>query len=248
MNWYRFKRILLAVLIALNFSAAFSQNLTLDYTAYKISKEDKVDSSYINLLKPYRDSLNKQMDKVIGFATNTMYKKQPECALGNLLADCLKYMAAKKYNTTVDVGMVNFGGVRSYIAKGDVTVGKVFELMPFDNVLIIQKLRGDTLQLLLNKIAEKGGWPISGLTMQIKDGKAINIVIDGKPLDASTYYNVANSDYIANGGDECNMLKGVKQLNAGYIIRDAIIDYFTTFKDQGNPIESKTEKRITYAN
>jgi 2',3'-cyclic-nucleotide 2'-phosphodiesterase (5'-nucleotidase family) len=242
------KHFVIIVLALCNGLFAVSQNTTLDYNSYKISKENRVDSSYIRMLQPYKDSLSKQMDKVIGFAVNTMYKKQPECALGNLMADCVRTMAEKKYNKTVDVGMVNFGGIRSYISKGDITVGKVFELMPFDNMLIIQQLRGDTLQLLLNRIAEKGGWPISGLTMQIKGNQALNVVVGGKALDSLAYYTVANSDYIANGGDDCNMLKPIPQTNGGYIIRDAIVDYIKMITEQGNPIDAKTEKRITYAN
>ena len=248
MKWSQIRKHLLLLLLLSNAVFAFSQDVTLDYNAYKISKENRVDSSYIKMLKPYKDSLSKQMDKVIGFAVNTMYKKQPESALGNLLADCVKTMAEKRYKKTVDIGMVNFGGVRSYITKGDITVGKVFELMPFDDMLIIQQLRGDTLQLLLNRIAEKGGWPISGLTMQIKGNQALNIMIGGKALDTLAYYTVANSDYIANGGDDCNMLKPILQTNGGYIIRDAIVDYLKMITEQGNPIDAKTEKRITYAN
>ena len=242
------KKYSIVLLLLSTFSVSFSQNVKLDYNYYKISNEDRVDSSYISMLRPYKDSLNKEMTKVIGFATNTMYKKQPESALGNLMADCVRQMAARKYGKKVDVGMVNFGGIRSYISKGEVTVGKVYELMPFDNLLIVQNLRGDTLLSLLNRIAEKGGWPISGMTMQMKDNKALNVMIDGKPLDFNTIYTVANSDYIANGGDDCNMLKGIPTLNAGYVIREAIIEYITQISEQGNPIEAKTEKRIIYAN
>ena len=136
MKLLQIRRYLLVLLVLCNGLFALSQSETLDYSTYKISKDDRVDSAYIRMLKPYKDSLSKQMDKVIGFAVNTMYKKQPESALGNLLADCVKLMAEKKYKKKVDVGMVNFGGIRSYISKGDVTVGKVFELMPFDNLLI----------------------------------------------------------------------------------------------------------------
>ena len=248
MKLLHLRRYSLLLLLLSTYFIGLSQDVKLDYNYYKISKEDRVDSSYIRMLMPYKDSLNKEMNKVIGFATNTMYKKQPESALGNLMADCVRLMAAKKYGKKVDVGMVNFGGIRSYISKGEVTIGKVYELMPFDNLLIVQDLRGDTLLSLLNRIAEKGGWPISGMTMQMKDNKALNVMIDGKPLDLNTIYTVANSDYIANGGDDCNMLKCIPVLNAGYIIRDAIIEYLSLISEQGNPIEAKTEKRITYAN
>ena len=241
-------RLAFLLFVLINSTLLPAQDVKLNYSYYKISNDKKVDSSFIKMLMPYKDSLNKSMDKVVGFATNTMYKRQPVSALGNLLADCIRVMAEKKYKRKVDIGIINFGGIRSYIAKGDITIEKIYELMPFDNFLILQELRGDTLQMLLNKIAEKGGWPLSGISMQIKNHKALNVVVNGQALDSNKVYTVTYSDYIANGGDECSMLKGIPQINAGYVLRDAIIQYIKDITEQGNPIEAKIEKRITYAN
>ncbi|MEI2739424.1 MAG: 5'-nucleotidase [Chitinophagaceae bacterium] len=175
-------------------------------------------------------------------------KKQPECTLGNFMVDAFLTMAAEKYNTKVDVAFLNFGGMRlTQLPAGNVTNGKIFELMPFDNLLILQKLKGDVLQQFLDLTAAKGGWPIAGVTMQIKDKKAVNVMVGGKPLDPNATYTTVNSDFVANGGDNADMLRNVPQITNGYLMRDAIFDYIKKLKAQGKNISANIENRVTNA-
>ena len=92
--------------------------------------------------------------------------------------------------------------------------------------MALQEIKGSVLQEFLDLTAAKGGWPVAGLTMKIKNNKAADIWIGGEPFDANTYYYVVNSDYIVNGGDNCNMLKAVPATITDYLVRDAFIDYF----------------------
>jgi 2',3'-cyclic-nucleotide 2'-phosphodiesterase (5'-nucleotidase family) len=82
--------------------------------------------------------------------------------------------------------------------------------------------------------------------MKIKDKKPEQILIDGKPIDDDATYTVANSDYIANGGDDCDMLRDVPQINKGYLLRDALIAFTKQITQQGKPIDWKIEGRVTY--
>ena len=223
------------------------QSTTLNYKNYKIEKQASYDSSVVKMLAPYTDSINKTMYQVIGFSTKGLSKKQPESDIGNFMTDCMREMAQQKFGKKVDAAFVNYGGIRGYISKGDITVGNIFEVMPFDNLIVIQEVKGNVFKLFLNKVAEKGGWPVSGITMQIKDKKPVNILVNGKPIDDYTTYIIANSDYIAlQGGDDCDMLKGLPTMNKGYIYRDAIIDYIKQITKQGKPIDWKVEGRVTY--
>jgi 2',3'-cyclic-nucleotide 2'-phosphodiesterase (5'-nucleotidase family) len=219
------------------------------YQDYRIEKGAKTDSSFIRFLEPYATSLNASMNQVIGFSNDNLSAKQPESALGNLMADCMKEMAEKKFMVKVDAGFMNQGGIRSYIPKGNITVGKIFELMPFDNLVVLQKLNGAVLQAFLDKAAADGGWPVSkGITMKIKDKKAIAVMINGKPLEANASYTIANSDYIANGGSDCDMLRGIPQSSKGYLLRDALIEYVKDQTKQGKPLEDKIENRVINVN
>lgn len=224
------------------------QGQSVQYKTYRVNEQLPKDSSAQSLLESYSREVNKTMNEVVGVAEISLDKKQPECTLGNFLADAFFTMAEEKYDTKVDAAFMNYGGMRlTQLPAGNVTTGKIFELMPFDNLLILQKLKGDVLQQFLDLIAARGGWPVAGITMQIKDNKAVNVIIGGKPLDPNTTYTTVNSDFVANGGDNADMLRNVPQITNGYLMRDAIFDYIKKLKSQGKNISATIENRVTHA-
>ena len=236
------------ILFSLSCSAP-QQSVSLNYTGYRIEKITAVDTGMANFLKPYAVSMDATMNRVIGFAAEGMSAKQPESELGNLMADCIRRMAEKKFGKKVDAGFINKGGIRSYLPKGNITVGKIYELMPFDNLVVLQEVKGSVLRSFLDKIAADGGWPVSeGVVLQLKDKRIASATINGQPLDENGLYTIANSDYVANGGDNCEMLRNIPQQNKGYILRDAIIEYVTSFTQQGKPVGAKIENRVSYVN
>ncbi len=241
---------ILIVFLLVNFSSCHTtyQSQSLAYKTYQINGANQKDTVLTVLLEPYKDSVNRSMDEVVGYVEKTMDKKQPESEIGNFLADAYLTIAQEKYNTKADVSFLNYGGIRlRQLPKGNVTKGTVFELMPFDNLLILQKMKGSVLQQFLDHIASLGGWPVSGLTMQIKGKKAVNVLIDGKPLDPDKIYTTVNSDYVANGGDNSDMLRNIPQITNGYLMRDAIFDYIKKLKGEGKNINAEIENRVSYA-
>lgn len=215
-----------------------------DYQVHNLQK----DSFLQVMLQPYAESVNSSMNAVIAQLAVDIDKRQPESTLGNLMADAMKVIGEKYYKTTIDASLVNYGGIRIPSVKaGAITRGKVFEMMPFDNIIVLQKLKGTVLKEFLDHVAGRGGWPVSGITMQIKNKKAENIMIGGKALDLNAVYTIANSDYVANGGDDCAMLRAVPQLNNGFLFRDALIEYFTSFEKEGKFISMTIQNRVTNA-
>jgi 2',3'-cyclic-nucleotide 2'-phosphodiesterase (5'-nucleotidase family) len=138
--------------------------------------------------------------------------------------------------------------MRSYIPKGDITIGTIFRVMPYDNKIVLLSIQGNVLKQFLDYQASLGGWPCAGISMAVKDRQAIDIQIDGKPLDESKTYIIAVADYIANGGNQCIMLKGLQQLNKGFLFRNTLIDYITSFTLAGKPVTSTIQNRIVYIN
>jgi 2',3'-cyclic-nucleotide 2'-phosphodiesterase (5'-nucleotidase family) len=216
-----------------------------EYEDYRISPALPVDSAVWRLLQPYRDSVNRSMNDIIGTVDATLEKKQPQGSLGDFMADALLFAAKNKFGVNADVATVNYGGVRlGQLTAGPVTRGKIFELMPFDNLLVLQELKGSVLQQFLDMTAERKGWPLAGVSMQIENNKAVNVRIGGQPIDPNKMYTMVNSDYVANGGDNASMLKGIPQKNIGYLMRDALFDYIKALKAQGKNISVKEEKRV----
>jgi 2',3'-cyclic-nucleotide 2'-phosphodiesterase (5'-nucleotidase family) len=200
------------------------------YSNYRITSGTNKDANLQKILAPYADSVNKTMNGTICYATNNFEKGQPEGSLGYLITDGMLKRASVKFNKKVDVSIINNGGIRiQQLNKGAITTGKVYELMPFDNELILLQISGKELHQLLDTAAAKGGWPVSGVTFSIKDRKADNIVVGGAIIDETAIYNLAISDYLANGGDNLNFLKSVPRIQKGYLVRDALLEYFKMF-------------------
>ncbi|HRO46823.1 5'-nucleotidase C-terminal domain-containing protein [Agriterribacter sp.] len=224
------------------------QPQSVQYTDYRISSTGNTDTSFAAFLKPYGDSVHKRMQVVVATAATTLQKKQPEGTLGNFLADALLESAAERFDIHIDAAFLNPGGIRmAYIGSGPVTIGNIYEVMPFDNLMALQEVNGKVLQAFLDLTAAKGGWPVAGLTMKIKDKKATDIIIGGKSLNVNAHYNIVNSDYIVNGGDNCDMLKAIPAKTTDYLIRDAFIDYFSKQDAQGKKIAAQIEGRVSYA-
>lgn len=208
-------------------------------------KSDTAINAYI---KPYADSLNKSMQQVIAYSAVDMPKAKPESLLGNFFCDALLYQSEKYFVQRADVCINNYGGLRlPAISKGNITVGKIYELMPFDNTLVLMKIKGDVLQQLFNHIAKEGGWPLAGASFVIQNNEAANIVVQNKNLDTTATYTLLLSDYMADGGDKLSMLKGIGYENSGVWIRDVLIDYLRQQQAAGKNIEPQLQQRITYA-
>jgi 2',3'-cyclic-nucleotide 2'-phosphodiesterase (5'-nucleotidase family) len=215
---------------------------------YSVSSKQASDSGMMVLLRPYSDRVNLTMNNVIAEVGETLEKKQPNGSLGHVLTDAMLAMAEKKFGKKVDAVFINNGGIRlTALPKGTLTIGKVYELMPFDNLVILQQLNGKQLQEFLDHIAKREGWPVSGLTYDIKNDKAVNVMIQGKPIQEQLVYTIGNSDFIANGGDDCIMLKRINQENKNILLRDAFIEYFTEMAAQGKKITPPLGDRVRKA-
>ena len=221
---------------------------SVNYRRHSISPLMKEDSALLRLVRPYGDSVKNKMEQVVGTLDVSLEKDMPSSTLGNFMADAYLTMARKKFSQPVAAAMVNYGGIRlNQLPAGPITRGKVFELMPFDNLLVLQELTGHQLQSFLDLTAARGGWPVAGLTMRIKNKKAVEVLIGSEPLDPQKKYWIVNSDFVASGGDNASMLKVLPQVSNGYLVRDALFDYIQTFTRAGQPILVNAEKRVVHA-
>lgn len=232
------------VLVAFSCNTLY-QPVQVQHNGYRVSGAQQNDSALLQLIQPYSDSVNKSMNLVVGEVSESLEKRQPEGSLNNFMADAIRFASEQHFKMPVDAAFVNYGGIRiTQLPKGPVTRGKIFELMPFDNILVLQQLTGKQLQQFLDHTAERGGWPMSGVSMRIQDKKAVDVQVNGQPLDPVKTYNIVNSDYVANGGDNANVLRAIPQKNTGYLMRDALFDYISYLNRQGKSISPATQKRI----
>ena len=222
---------------------ATSTKIAIDSTTDRLA-----DTNYESYLLPIKQKIDVQMNVVIGQAAVTMKGHGPESLLSNFSADVYREAATKYSGDSVDIAVVNLGGLRTVVPAGNITIGKVFELMPFENELVIVWLKGDKLIGLLQYFAGMGGEGVSGLHMEIKEGKAVNISVAGKPIVTDKLYSIATNDYLAGGNDKMIQLaQNVKRVNTGIKVRDMLLDYIKAETKKGNKIQSKLDRRIVYS-
>lgn len=203
-----------------------------------------------NIIQPYKTALDKEMNVVIGYADTMLTKTQPESDLGNWMCDMMLAKSKDYYKADVDFTFLNHGGIRlPSLAKGDITYGKMIELMPFDNRIVIMQIKGTTIDSLFNHIASKGGWHVSkGTSYAISNGRAFDIRINGELLKMDRIYTLAVSDYLAQGGDNCTMLKGIPYIDTRKTLRDALIEGLKEATARGEHVRSIIEGRVIKLN
>lgn len=201
------------------------------------------------LVQPYKVKKDSVMHAELAISDVAMVKGLPEGLLGNFVADLSLRQAQKYYHPkdgkTVDLCLLNNGGLRTSLPKGTITREKAFELMPFDNMMVIVTLSGEQTKALFDYLAKTGGMPMSGASLGIKDSTASIIEVAGKPFDINQTYKVATSDYLANGGDKMSFFKNPIQTESlGVLLRDAIIEYMVEESKKGRTLSAKLDGRI----
>lgn len=187
-----------------------------------------------NFIKPYRDHIDADLSNVLAYAPLTLDKSgEWQSTIGNLFADVVMKKGnpvfVKRENKSIDLVLLNAGGVRSIIPKGNVTARTAFEIMPFENSLVVIVLNGEQIEELLQYIInEKKPHPLTGMTFTIdKNNQAKSVIIQGKSFDRTKTYYVGTNDYLANGGDNMNFFKkGIGKFDLDYKLRNILIDYF----------------------
>ncbi|MCH2045204.1 MAG: 5'-nucleotidase C-terminal domain-containing protein [Saprospiraceae bacterium] len=236
---------LISILVGCNVTNHYVKQ---EHKYYKTKELKEEDSGITDLINPYKDKVDAEMNQVIGQSTKslTINKIVLESTLGNWTADAIQAEARKYTNTTIDMTVLNRGGLRiPEMPAGDVTKGRIFELMPFDNTLVIIEMSGRELDQLFAHIAANGGWPVSQIKMQInRAGRAANITVGGKKVDPSKTYYIATNDYIANGGDNCTFFKDKKRVSTGKLLRDILIEHVEELTNDGKKIEAELDGRI----
>lgn len=211
-----------------------------DYSYETISDEFNPDSSYISLIAPYKNDVSKLMNDTIGFASVPLTEKKPESSLGNFAADAIRVEASNVLRTKVDVALLNYGGLRINIPQGPITVGDMYELMPFENKLVVVTMNGDELHRLLHEIVAVGGEPISGLRLRASQNRAEDVIVGYRPIEKDSTYTLATTDYLLRGGGSFPTLWAQNDVTYTEVtIRDALINYVSDRSEIDNVVDGR---------
>ena len=199
------------------------------------------DSSAVAIIAPYKAGIDSVMNEVLCISDVKMLKGRPQSLLGNFVSDLCLY----QYNDLADICIMNIGGLRASLPSGAITRGKLFELMPFENKLVVLELNKNDFLGLLDYLVGRGGEPFSGLSIVMNGENKYSSyqIYNTVNFEEGEKIRVLTSDYLANGGDKMYFFKDKQQHQVGIKLRDAIINYCNLI----DTISSKLDNRIIIA-
>ncbi|MCW3786269.1 5'-nucleotidase C-terminal domain-containing protein [Plebeiibacterium sediminum] len=229
------------------------QNIELKSTSGKLVLVDSsiaADSAVASVISPFREEIDKQMSRIIGFSEAEQDSYYPESPLSNFVSDiiqerALRYLKANNADTLPMISLMNIKGLRANLPEGEVTVRDIFEIMPFENQIVVLTISGTNIKAFFDYISTTNGEGISGAQLVIKNDKVKSVTINGDVLDVNRNYYLATSDYLANGGDYFSMITNpIQSQLIGCKIREAIIEHIEELNQNNLKVVSNIDGRI----
>lgn len=218
------------------------------YASTELNEEFTDDLEIQQFIAPYKDSLEEVMNVVIGHAEIDLGIPygQPQTLLGNFVVDLIYSESYSKGNIKPDFSVMNHdGGLRVPIQQGEISVGDVFEVMPFENYVLLVELKGTGTQKLFDYCATTRKCSFGNATYVIENDKAIDIYINQKEFDVNSNYVLAISDYLVNGGAGFPIKNDhlIKE-DFDYKLRDMIVNHIKNLESRNEKSYAELDDRV----
>ena len=204
--------------------------------------------------------INTLKETIVGTVSNPLTGDRAvcriqECDMGNMIADAMRDAVIDKGYT---IALQNSGGIRASLDAGDVTLGEIMTILPFQNTLSTFKVTGEQLLTAIeNGVSQvedvAGRFPqVSGMRYTFDPSKpanggrvtSIEIDEDGswKPLDLNKMYGMVSNNFIRGGGDGYKVFRSASEIyDFGPDLADVVANYINA-----NPgYSGYTDNRIT---
>lgn len=200
-----------------------------------VEKSLTEDEEIKTFIAPYKDRIKDEMNKVLSYTPNTLSKFDGEynTAIGNMMADAVLEITNPVFNqrtgNNIDGVLLNHGGIRSSINRGDINTKTAYNIMPFENEAVVVELKGAQILKMFEYLSKsKVAHPVAGMQLILKKNNQIKSgLIQGKKVDPNKSYFIVTNDYLMDGGDHMNFFaKRESETFLDYKLRNVFIDYF----------------------
>ena len=247
------KRVILILFITFFSIQSCENNYVLQGNRIEVNNNVKSDKEIVEFITPYKNKVDSKMDSILAYSPTNYDKKNGllNTAIGIMMADVALKLSNPVYkarkNRDIDFVLLNHGGIRASISKGDITTRTAYNVMPFENSMVVCELDGETVEELINYLKlSKKAHPISGINIVLDNSyNLIEAKINDKEISKNKIYSVATTDYLLNGGDKMDFFKKSKENTIlDYKLRNILIDYFK----QIDTLSFQTDNRFIIRN
>ncbi|MCX2680043.1 5'-nucleotidase [Galbibacter sp. EGI 63066] len=203
-----------------------------------------------SFIKPYRERIKAILDEPLAYNPKGMAKNDGglNSAIGNFMADIVyeesNPVFKKRTGKDIDFVLLNHGGIRAVMSKGIVNQRVIYQIMPFENTVVVIEMTHEKLNDLIAYLAKyQVAHPISKQLQLVlnHDNSVKSVLINGKPIDKNKTYYVATSNYLADGGDHMDFFANpVSKTELDYLIRNQMIDHL----EKIDTIKATTDNRF----
>jgi 5'-nucleotidase/UDP-sugar diphosphatase len=199
------------------------------------------DRDLLARLKPYGEKVDRLLAEVVGMAEEPLTMQataDADAPLGGLAADAILWAVRDR---RPDFALVNRGAIRTDLPAGPVPRKAVYAMLPFDNSVVLVRMRGRDLQRLFDFIAtcdpEDGAFPVVSdgvsFTVDVAAKRCTEVRVRGRPVDPDAFYIVATTSFLSGGGNGYAVFKSaLESWDTGAFHRDVFIDYLRSLGGQ----------------
>ena len=189
---------------------------------------------------------------VLGVSEIFMNADRPESLLSNWAADVLLNASRRidgKKCRQADFAVINVGGLRNSMPKGNVTIGDIMAISPFENKLVVVTLTGDKVLELFQQFAIFRGEGVSHGVELVYSAEGIlqSARLNGQPILPTKKYTIATLDYLAEGNDNMKAFKDCLSIRRSkMLVRDIYMDFVRQQTAKGKHLTAKIEGRTLF--
>lgn len=201
------------------------------------------------IISKYKPAIERLLEP-IGKSAKQMSIGEPEGELSNWAVDALKkytnnYIKENRIKGECDISLLNSGGMRTTMPKGDINAYDILSIFPFENRVVILFIEGKYVRMLMESFAIRNKIePMGGVEIEIKDKRVKKCLINGEPIDDKKTYTIATIDFLQHGGDNVFALKYASEsIDTGITLRNLFTEYIKGETAKGRIIDAHKDGR-----
>lgn len=203
------------------------------------------DSTATRIIEQYSPLLS-DLYEVVGTSSDEYFCERPNSTLSSFVADAIHDQAELLSGGKIDLSMTNFGGIRTGMPKGEVTLYDLYAIFPFKNHIVTFDIKGSDLADIVFSHSSKPEAYSRTTTITMKDGIVTGFKIDGKDIDPEKTYRMASINFLMGGGDNYNLSRVASNTVEfpDVLLRDVVIAQMKSLCAEGKSLTLKKDKRV----